>query len=1081
MTILLTKVRPPQRRKDVLRRVRLVDTLHQNLHRKLTFVSAPAGYGKTTLMVDFAADVDAQVCWYRIGPEDGDLVQFVQHIIAAFQQQFPGFGKALQDRLNNPGTAPDGPSIATELINEVEEQVQDFSVLVLDDYHLAGENQQIVDFLENLLEHLPDQLRILIGSRSVYGIPTASLYIRDELVTISADELRFRADELQKLVLQNYRMRLSQEEAEELAKRADGWIIAILLAVRAMENGALPKFIGATEQVYTYLAEEVVSRQSDELREFMLGASILTDFNEAQCNYLMQRSDSSLFLRSLEDRNLFVSRTETKDGNSYRFHQLFSEFLQDYFGRHDPLGMSALHARAAEWHYQREEWEAAIRHELAAGDRERAAAWMDAVAGQYFTSGRQVLLARWLGELTKGKDLRELAPHLMLYQAKALGNQFQFEACIDLLDLAEPILQENGDREALANAVTTRGMVYRFTGKPSQAIQQADAAQRLLTRNNDSRSARSRQWYQAERLRGVPLHVLGKTEEGVAHIQTAVDGLRELVAASEGNLKSVYLFDLAECLNDLGLIYITSGQILNAQQAFQEVLDIHIKIRSNLGALSSARNNIAYLHHQVGHYPAAWKEYSLALEHARAVNRLREEIAILSGQGELLLDLDEPEEAISVFDQALTAGGRDERQDLAAIYAGKARASRLAGNYNEAMVFLRQAASKPSQVFSKDEYSLELGATYFSMGHLDLAFEELHKPLAQWAREKPPQQTLAQCAYLLGLVTFLKEDTDTARGLIAQALEDSARLGYDQFLVVAAKRNLELSIRAAQAVKLEALHSLNARAAEFQQGMQQLTASPKSEHLATSNLEVFAFAGGEVRKNGEAIPSTVWRSSRAKALFFYILDRGKVRKEAIGLDFWPEFSPSKISSNFHATLWRVRQALGFKDAVVFEDEYYSLHPSIRVWYDVAEFEGTLKQAASSDLSETQRQELLRQAARIYQGPYLQDVFMDWAEVRREELRSKHLESLVLLAEFEIGAKHFREAKEIYEKIIAADPYRDEAHLALMKCLVASGAASAAVSHFKQYKKVLHRDLNSEPLPSLEAYYAEISAKPKEVI
>src|SRR3972149_7257713 len=106
MTILLTKVRAPQRRKDVLRRVRLIDVLHQNLHRKLTFVSAPAGYGKTTLLVDFAADVDAIVCWYRISPEDNDLVQFVAHLIASFQQKVPKFGKTVEEKLHSTGGAP---------------------------------------------------------------------------------------------------------------------------------------------------------------------------------------------------------------------------------------------------------------------------------------------------------------------------------------------------------------------------------------------------------------------------------------------------------------------------------------------------------------------------------------------------------------------------------------------------------------------------------------------------------------------------------------------------------------------------------------------------------------------------------------------------------------------------------------------------------------------------------------------------------------------------------------------------------------------------------------------------------------
>src|SRR3990170_4995951 len=395
MTILLTKVRPPQRRKDILRRVRLVDALHQNLQRKLTFVSAPAGYGKTTLLVDFANDVDAIVFWYRIGAEDNDLVQFVLHLVASFQQKVPKFGEAIEERLTTMGSAPDAPSLAVDFINEIEQKVEDFSLLILDDYHLAGENQQIVDFVENLLEHLPDRLRILIGSRSVYGIPTASLYVRDELVTISADELRFRPEELQKLVLQNYRMRLSDEQAEEFSKRADGWIVAILLALRTMENGVLPTLSGGITKIYEYLAEEVVNRQSPELRDFMMATSILNDFNEALCNYLLERKDSAVWLRALEDRNLFVSRTETSEGASYRYHQLFSEFLQDYFARSKGERLRDLHRRAAGWHKKREEWEEAIGHKLSAGDKREAAKWIDAVAGKYYASERTVLLSTW--------------------------------------------------------------------------------------------------------------------------------------------------------------------------------------------------------------------------------------------------------------------------------------------------------------------------------------------------------------------------------------------------------------------------------------------------------------------------------------------------------------------------------------------------------------------------------------------------------------------------------------------------------------------------------------------------------------
>ncbi|QYK51571.1 MAG: hypothetical protein KF701_03540 [Anaerolineales bacterium] len=1071
MTIVLTKVRAPQRRKDVLRRVRLVDTLHQNLHRKLTFVSAPAGYGKTTLLVDFAADVDAHVCWYRIGPEDGDLVQFAQHIVAAFQQQFPGFGLALEERLNTPGARPDAPSIATELINAIQEQVPDFSVLVLDDYHLAGENQQIVDFLESLLEHLPDHLRILIGSRSVYGIPAASLYIRDELVTISADELRFRADELQKLVLQNYRMRLSQEEAEELAKRADGWIVALLLAVRAMSTGGVPHFLGNTEQVYTYLAEEVVSQQSEDLREFMLGASIFSDFSEAQCNYVMQREDSGDMLRALEERNLFVSRTETREGNSYRFHQLFSEFLQDYFARHDPAKLSAMHSRAADWHFQRQEWENAVQHKFASGEVQAAAAWMDTAAEHFYTTGRQALLARWLEDLDKTPGLRQSAPRLILYQAKSLGNQSQFDACLKLLAEAEPILKQRGDVELLANAFTTRGMVYRFSGRPQEAIDLAQASQELLAADLHN----SLQWFQAERLMGVSLHLLGKTQEGISHIQSAVSGLRQLAAKSTEAMRAVYLFDLAECLNDLGLIYITSGQMLGAQQAFQEALDIHISIRSNLGALASARNNIAYLLHQTGQYQASWKEYIQALAHVRSSGRARVHIGILSGQGALLLDVGDAHEAQAILLGAVEFGETTgELQELVPVYVGLARATSALGDYNEAMGWLRKAASQAGSRFSRKEYALHMGWTYANMQQYDLALQQLELAMQKWS--DPPQQDEVTAAFLRACILYTQGKEAEGAPLLSLALQGAARLGYQQFLIPLARDWQAALIRAQASAPSPQLADILEQAPRAMFTRSMLEGAQELADAEPQLLEVHTLGNVEIRRNGEVMPVTVWRSTRARSLFIYILDRGRVRKEAIGIHFWPDFSPGKVSSNFHATLWRVRQALGFKDSIVFEDDHYSLHPSIQTWYDAREFENYVRMAAAPGLQEAEQAELLRQAVRLYQGAYLEDVFMDWADERREELRNLYLGSLELLGSFDFKARRFREAREIYERIVSSDPYRDEAHLALMKSMADSGATSAAILHYKEYERLLRKELNAEPIEALQAYYQQLTIR-----
>jgi ATP/maltotriose-dependent transcriptional regulator MalT/DNA-binding SARP family transcriptional activator len=1069
MPILLTKVRPPQRRKDILRRVRLVDALHQNLHRKLTFVSAPAGYGKTTLLVDFAADVDAIVFWYRIGPEDNDLVQFVHHLIASFQQKVPRFARALEERLNTIGGTPDAASLAIDIINEVEQRVEDFSLLILDDYHLAGENQQIVDFIENLLEHLPDRLRILIGSRSVYGIPTASLYVRDELVTISADELRFRPEELQKLVLQNYRMRLSDEQAEEFSKRADGWIVAILLALRTMENGVLPKLSGGITKIYEYLAEEVVNRQSAELRDFMLATSILNDFNEAQCNFLLEQKDSLLFLRALEDRNLFVSRTETKEGVSYRYHQLFSEFLQDYFARNQADRLQQLHRRAASWHQKRAEWEAAIHHKLAAGDKVEAAAWIDEVAGKFYASDRPMLLANWLAVLSKAPDARRHAPRLLLYQAKTFNNQGSVDASLKLLKLAEPVLRKQNDPETLANALVTKGMAYRVSGKHKEARKLAVQAQYLLG-SKGKRSARSRQWFQAERLKGIASYYLGENSLAAEYLTNAATGLRKLMENSEGGLKNIYLYDLAECLNDLGLTYISAGKMLSSQKAYQECLDIHKRIHSNLGAISSARNNVAYLHHQVGHYSDAWKEYSMALENAKSINRVREQIAILNGRGELLLDLEETEEALANFQTAIQLGNQfGERPELVASYLGMSKIEKIRGQHQEAMSWLRKAASFTANPLSNAEYQVELGSVYASMGQHDLALQQFRTVLAK-SNGNSPSQNEVLAAFLAARSLFRTDKLEKAKPLFSEALAGAAQLGYDQFLVTASRSSMDLLEAVIHSSPTPQAKSLFERANAFRPGKLNLDVGSHPEKAPDINIEVRAFGAGEIRVNGELLPSSVWRSSRARGLFFYILDRGKARKETIGLEFWPDFSAGKISSNFHATLWRVRQALGFKDAILFQGDQYSFHPSIHFWYDVAEFERYIRSANKPGISDPERSEILKQAVTLYQDPYLQDLYMEWADHRREELRNTFLETLSKLAAIESDAKRFVEAKKIYERIVGIDPYRDEAHLSLMKCLALSGASSAAIAHFKRYKSILRKELNSEPLPELQEYY-----------
>ncbi len=288
MRIAIPTIRKPQRKPKAVRRPRLLDLIHQNIQRKLTFICAPAGYGKTTLLIDFAEDADARVAWCRIGPEDGSLAYFFQHLILSMRQAYPQFGDGLE-AISFQESAASPRALAIELVNEISTSIGDFTLLVLDDYHVISEELSDVAFVEQFLELLPDNLRLVIASRSIYGIPTASLYVNEELAVLSAEDLRFRVEEVKDLARRQFQLHLADEQAQEITSQSEGWITSILLAMRDWKPSvAMPKLAGAKEQVYQYLTKEVYTRLAADTKRFLLYTALCDQFNVPLANHVLE-------------------------------------------------------------------------------------------------------------------------------------------------------------------------------------------------------------------------------------------------------------------------------------------------------------------------------------------------------------------------------------------------------------------------------------------------------------------------------------------------------------------------------------------------------------------------------------------------------------------------------------------------------------------------------------------------------------------------------------------------------------------------------------------------------------------------
>lgn len=1028
-------------------------------------------------MLDFATEIDATVCWYQVTAGDEDIKQFGRYMVAAFRQKFKHFGEEVERLLNAPGSTLSPQSLATALLNEMIQAVDDFCVLFLDDFHVVGETQPVVDLMEVLLEHLPEQVRLVVASRSVYGIPTPRLYVRNQLATINVDDLRFQPDEIVTLVRQKHHFSLPLERAEEFAARSDGWIVAILLAVRSLSSGRLFRLEGfSADQVYEFLAREVIERESEQLRNFMMATSILDEFTEPLASHLLEEPSTKDLILELESRNLFVTRVETSEGASYRYHQLFADFLRTQLASSNVEWKQALHHRAAQWYWKRGQWEAAISHMLQTGDREAAAAWMDSAARHVFLAGHSHLLSQWVEALKSPTNLCEQAPQLLLHQAKVFINQGTYEAGENLLSVIEPIFRRYNDLDSLVNTLLARCVVRQNMRQFHEALILANEVQEILKSEKEGKGEdEPTRWFQAERIKGFCLGQLGKFEEAIMHLTRAVSGLKEQLKSTTDETRRIQiLHDLGVVLTDLGIIHFENSDMLAAQTCMQESLHFRRKSRTNVELIAKSLNNTGYLYYQTGQYRAAWEAYQEAEEILGKIDLSRGKISLLNSMGDLLRDLDEWEAAKTTYNKAIEQANRLHIEEAGyAARLGLSDLARLKGDFPQAFHWLREAARVRNLNTGTPAYKAKLGKIYLEMGQPELAVIAFEESLRQWENAKGVTQEHAETAFYLSYALFLQGQTEAALQQLKRALRWAAQLGYDQFLVVAGRRTQPLLDYALHAWPDHSqIKSLYERVQSFQTGLAQFQTQEETEKPLGIHLEVLALGPSQIRRNGELLSKSEWQSSKPRALVCFLVEKGSQRSSDIKLNFWPEFGPNKANTNLQATIWRARKALGGKEFLINEGDQYQLAPEVTIWYDVAEFRNHVFQARQPNLSPFERVEHWRQAVALYQGDYLEDIFMDWTNELRNELRTMYLETLTSLAEWETEQQRYPQAKILYEKALALDSYRDDIHLAYMQCMEKAGSRSAAIAHYLNTKKKMEQD-GMEPSPSLRLYYDQL--------
>jgi LuxR family transcriptional regulator, maltose regulon positive regulatory protein len=671
--LLITKLYNPRLRSSHVSREALLASLNTGLERKLILIAAAAGFGKTTLIADWSHQHSEQTSWLSLEDGDNDPTRFLSYMIAAVQTRYPQIGQELIAALQSP-QPPAIDNVLPILINQIA-ALRERLILVLDDYHVI-ETPAIHTALTFLLEHLPQHMTIVLLTRADPPLPLARLRAKNDLLELRAAALRFSPEDAARFLNETMQLRLPETSVRALETRTEGWIAGLQLAAVAMQTvegdkqGFVHNFVGSHRFVLDYLIEEVLSRQSENVRRFLLFTSILQRVNGTLCSAVTDETDGQAMIEYLEKNNLFIIPLD-QSRYWYRYHHLFAELLKARLLAEYADVVKVLYRRAAEWHDQHDLPEEAVTYALAAEEFEYAA----------YVMTKPTTSTPHRGEVKTLLDWYRAFPPEFVAQRPRLGLQFGMAFALNgHWDEAETLL--NYIQQAEASLPLGELLIFSYF----VASQQYDV-ERLA-----ALMAQAEQVPHPDRQTKVALGLLKRVN---GDLQAAARLMAEAQADGEreGDMPLALTALFHRCLMNVFL-----GNLREAYEFCQQAL----QILRTLGIVGTPMESFAHV--SLGRILIEWNDLDAAEKHLSQAVRLGEATGFVTGMlSSATIMLAEVKQAqgdsSGAFNTAATGIEHAQRHDplpeVSWLKAYQARVWLTQGNTAAAGVWMQAAQSHP--------------------------------------------------------------------------------------------------------------------------------------------------------------------------------------------------------------------------------------------------------------------------------------------------------------------------------------------------------------------------------------------------
>ena len=1067
-----TKVVVPRRRDELLTRPRLLDMMYEFLDKKLILVSAPAGYGKTSLLIDLSYHSDLPFCWLSLDTLDQDPQRFVTYFIEALAERFPGFGNQAKTVLNELTSLYEGMErLMIPLVNEIYEHIPQHFVFVLDDYHLVSDVPIIQNFLSRFIQLVDENCHLIISSRALVNLPDLALMIARDLVGgLDIVSLSFRVDEIQALFTQNYNAHISDQKARELADKTEGWITGLQLSSLDIVHGVTGRLQvarAAGVNLFDYLSEQVLNRQTEDIRFFLLRSSLLEEFDATLCEDVFgdlypQRKDWHHWINTIIQNNLFTLPVGNEIG-WVRYHNLFRDFLQNHLYREHPEEIPPILQNMARAYEARNEWEKAYHVRKRLEDVEDLAGLIERAAPQLLPRAL-VTLETWINDLPP--SIRQTMPGLLSIQGSIEYMKGNLRDGLSLLNKAETIFREVDDPSGLAFALIRRATVHRFLGDYHSALQDTDEAIELTESSDDMQL----NYADALREKGLSLYRQGQSRQSVKVLERALTIYNRMEDASH----------IPILMMEAGMAYAAIGKEDETQRFLEQALQIW-KRNGNLTWQANALNNLGVLHYLQGDYDKA----ILVLEEGLQCGRrsgyfVRIESLLSISLGDVFAEVEDFGLADQYYQQGYEIA--EEIGDRFLLnYLSLARANLFIQQLDLSQA--NHLLDYASKLISSQASQYEDGLYHLLRGQLSL--QERNVEQARWALEHAEacfendgrKLELTKSKILLAATYYQDDRKIDAQQKMREVLLSDMETRHPIIILIRQARiwleGLQSDPEIGRSLRdlLNKANLIDKKMPEIRRRIRRLA---RKMDVPEAKLTIRAFGRTQVRLGDEPLSLSDWQTQSVRDLFFYFLTmKEPMTKEQIGQVFWPEIEePSRLRIRFKNDVYRLRRAVG-SNTVLFEDDLYGFNRALDYEYDVDAFEGYLFQAELTRDTEMQI-ELLQKAVELVSGHFLEDISAIWVLPERERLDQLFLSTLMNLADLLKNTNRIYEALEACHRAINHELSYEPAYLQAMKIYLQLKDRVSAIRLFEAYREMMHHELDLPPSPEMEELYKSLT-------